>query len=184
MISQKKLKKIHLILYILVAMTIILPFFISGIIHLGKVIPGPNPKPPFEISVEPSFIPEGQYTDYNGFPGEVPFKFTLTINPNINITYLKLKEDAVIVDRENKNSQTKYANSINWEKTADREHIFYLGSSNLGHSNSLNAEGWLWGCQNCFMGEYAPYVFTFNFIYAEDSGTKQPYPATIKIPII
>jgi len=184
MVSQKKLKKINLILCILVAITILLTFLLKMILGAGHIIPDPNPKPPFEVSVDHPVIPEGQYTDYNGFPGKVPLKFTLTINPNKNITYLELKESAVIVDRENKNTLTKYATSINWEKTADKEHIFYRDSSNLWNSNSLKAEGWLWGCQNCFMGEYAPYIFTFNFIYAENSGTKQSYPITMKIPIV
>ncbi|HDZ61438.1 MAG TPA: hypothetical protein ENH46_07025 [Candidatus Pacearchaeota archaeon] len=176
-----KLNKVSLIIGILAGIAIVLTFLITLIF---PNIPSGDKGEPFKISVTPSFINEGQYTDYNGAPSKVPLKFTLTINSNRNITYLELKEDAVIVDRKNKNSQTKYANSIAWTKKASSGYVFYRGSSNIGYSNSMGAEGWLWGCQNCFMGENSPYVITFNFIYTEDSGTKQSYPVTIKIPIV
>ena len=157
---------------------------IIGVLNYFNIHPPEiNPKPvdndaPFNVSVEPSFIEEGTYQDYNG----IPIKFILTFNPNKNITSLTLNENAVIVDRENRTTQTKVS-SIYWTKTSNSNYVFYKDSYTYSFSNSLEAEGKLWECENCFMGEDKPYIFTFNFIYTEGS-IKKTQTSIVKLPII
>lgn len=136
---------------------------------------------PFSLTVQPEFIPEGDYrstSTYNN-DGGVPLKFNLILN-NKDLTYLELSN--VIVDRENKNSLTKFADSLQWKRYDGR----YYGEQPKVLSTSSNLQSFdarLYGCQNCFMGEESPYVITFNFIYSISNGTKQSYPYRIKIPI-
>lgn len=141
-----------------------------------KILDKITDTPPFDIIITPDYINEGQYDKFD-------FKFTLNIDPNRNITSLKLTESNVIVDRQGKNSQTKVSNNILWEKTSNRgEYIFYKES--YYSSSKLEAEGSLWGCNNCFMVEEFPYKFTFTFIYSEDGGEEKPLILEKIIPII
>jgi len=184
MASQKIIVTISIILGILLTIIGILAFF--KINTIDDLIPnGVNTSPPLTISIEPSFIEEGQYTDFNNIPQQIVIKFTLTVNPDKNITYIELNQNSVIIDRKDKTSQTKVS-SIYWTDIADNSHVFYYAPYSSYYypiSKSLEAEGKLWGCQNCFMGEDHPYTFTFNFIYAESDNYKKPYSVTIELPI-
>ncbi len=95
-----------------------------------------------------------------------------------------MNDNAVIVDRENKTFQTKVA-SISWKNQNYQytSRIFYKDSFTYSSSTTLQAEGLLSACQNCFMGKDYPYIITFNFIYSEGDGIKKPYSLPIELPI-
>lgn len=182
--SQDKLKTIGIIITILVGITIILAYLgYDDTDKIKKVFDNSDEGDPFNITITPSFIEEGPYTGYNNFPEQIPITFTLNLNKDKNITYIKLDQNAVIIDRKDKTSQTKVS-TISWTNKHDYDPIFYKDSNSYSFSESLKAEGKLWGCQNCFMGEDRPYIFTFPITYVEDGGSKQVYSVKVEFPIV
>ncbi|MBR9701307.1 hypothetical protein GOV13_00105 [Candidatus Pacearchaeota archaeon] len=169
------LQQTYLIVGIIVGLIIIGGFVIALIPYISDTITDSNP--PFDITISPDYINEGQYDEFN-------FKFTLTMLSGRNITFLKLAKSNVIVDRVDKNPQTKVSKNINWDKDYDDNYVFYKGSNSFGFSRKLDAEGSLWGCDNCFMVEQFPYKFTFTFTYSEDGGEEKPLILEKIIPIV
>ncbi len=112
-----------------------------------------------EIIFEPEQINEGQYEN-------IPITITIPNVQENNISYLELKQNNVIVVRENKNEQTDVA-TIRWIDMYNPETIIlYKG----GSSKELKAVGQLLGCINCFMGEDFPYKITFTVHYKINGG--------------
>ncbi|MCA9485730.1 MAG: hypothetical protein KC506_02715 [Nanoarchaeota archaeon] len=178
---SKKLKSVYTFLGILVAITILLAFFgIKG----DDFIPKGNKEDPFRIFIEPSFIEEGQYTDIRGYPQYIGLKFKLVPNENLNITYIEVKESSIVIDREGKSPQTKISSNIKWNKNYNDYVFYYSYETYFSRQISLEVEGSLWGCQNCFMGEKYPYIFTFPITYSIDDGAKQVYNVVVKLPIV
>ena len=178
---QKNIQTIYYLLGI-IAFILILLFGVSSFPELIKIIiPSQNiqnNEAPFSISISPSFIEEKQSEGYN----DIPIKFTLTLNPNKNITSLGLKEDNILVDRVNRTAQTKVS-SIRWTKTSSSSYVFLKETYTNPYSNTLTAEGYLWDCPNCFIGEDHPYTFTFTFTYSEEGGPPKVYTTILELPI-
>ena len=147
----------------------------------GKVIGDTIPKRgSIYISLEPQYINEGQYD-------EIPIKIILSVEKDRNITYLELKKDNIIIDREGKNSQTKVAKNIwNWKGDYNDLSVFYCKSGGYLScgKRTMESTAKLRGCKNCFMGEEFPYVFTFIIKYSEGGGIIKTITKEVKIPII
>ncbi len=85
--ASKKLTETSIIITILVSITVLFLNIntISGIINnFFNNNNNQNNEIPFYISIDPTFIQEGQYLDYDGWPQKIPIKFTLILSPNKN----------------------------------------------------------------------------------------------------
>ncbi len=152
---------------------------IISIPEAGNVIKNNIPNnDPIKISIEPTSINEGQYS-------EIPIKLTLSTGDS-NITFLELTKDNMIIDRLNKNSQTMVAKGIwKWEGVYNNENIFYCKNEWYSQCNNLMETTAEWnGCENCFMGEEFPYIFTFIIKYREGNEPIKTVTKNIEIPIL
>ncbi|MEN7982688.1 MAG: hypothetical protein ABFQ65_04545 [Nanoarchaeota archaeon] len=132
---------------------------------------------PFTLTISPESINEGQYE-------EKDFTFNLKLNSKINITSFRLIEDNLILDRLNKNSQTKIAkNFYNW-KPRNNNYIISCSKNTLSGKCNQNYEfsATLMGCNNCFYGSSFPYQLTYTITYTEDNEEKM-FSDKILIPI-
>lgn len=162
---------------------------IIAVLNWADIKPNGNSiiqKDPFQISISPSSINEGQYEK---FDKKLLFTITIIPNFNLNITSFELSRNNIIVDRLNKNSQTAFSERF---CISDSSHpdcyydfLFQCPSYSWHHENcnkKYEASVVLEGCQNCFYGSSFPYQITFTINYAED-GDKKTFTKSIEIPI-
>jgi hypothetical protein len=183
--NKSKLKGIIIIVSVII--TILLGLLALGgfksIPDVIKSIPKIN-SDPFQISISPNTINEGQYDN---------LVFTISIVPNsqLNITSFELRRSNLIIDRLNKNQQTAVTsrfclnNDYYPKEDCNSEYIFSCNSGGYYGCNNINSKKIkLEGCTNCFYGSSFPYEFTFNILYSVNSGTKQTFTKTVEIPIL
>ncbi len=136
----------------------------------------PKEENPIEILIKPNYINEGQYK------GGIDIEITIPNLKENNITSLKLTQSNIIVDRLNKNDQTEVSSYVRWEDEYNDNYLFhYTGQQYLPFSGTLEAKGKLFDCENCFMGEDSPYIFTFVIQYTQ--GDEPLTTATIKVEV-
>ncbi len=178
---RKKDTRIAVIISIL---TIIV--FLSTILINGKTIAGWFTKNPsasasnsndLDLILEPRYINEGSYN-------EIPIKITIPINEK-NISYLRLSKSNIVINRLNKNEQTKTSSLYKWgDYSKNEDAIYYSEPSTIGFTRNLTSFAYLWGCDNCFMGENSPYQFIFTIQYQKNNGPLQVVVIEKTIPII
>jgi hypothetical protein len=137
-----------------------------------------NTDNPFIIELSPTYFDEG---NYNYQYDEIPFSIDLIKKFGRNITYLELSKDNFKVSRKD-GGLNKPTSQVNW-KDSRSDILISINPSGYYSSSNLKAEGEMSLCQNCFIGDNYPYVFTFTIYWKEDGRELKSEIFNVEIPI-
>ena len=134
---------------------------------------------PFDVKISPEYFNEG-YSDYQD---SFPISLKVIPKQNRNITTLELSKDNFKITREDRGLNKPRSKYIVWETPDYQRNIISYPSSSWDYNNYLEAKGKLLGCDNCFIGDNYPYVFTFTIYYKEDESELKSKTFSEIIPI-
>jgi len=162
---MNSLERTSLIIGIIVGLIIIGGALLSIWRNVGDTINSNDV--PFDIKLSPTYFDEGNYDPYHN----IPFLIEIFPKSGKNITFLELKKDNFKVSRKDGGLNKPNSNVI-W-KDSNSDNIFYFNPSSQYYHypfSTMKSEGKMSICNNCFIGDNYPYLFTFTIYYKENSG--------------
>lgn len=120
---------------------------------------------PFVVNLSPEYFNEGNY-EYNN---KIPFSIEVFQKNGRNITYLELSKDNFKVSRKD-DGLNKPTSNVNWKDYQSDIILSFDYSYPYSRTfpSSLKSEGEMALCNNCFIGDTYPYIFTFTIYYKEN----------------